>query len=97
MNKEETGRFYMEQLQQMAWIAGVFGLILMILFLKEKLSFFIRLAGRGILCTALLWGMDQALFFFGIQAVPGINPWTVLTGTILGFPGLCLLFGVCYF
>ena len=81
----------------MTWIAGVCGLILMIIFMKEKLSFIIRLICRGVVCTALIWAVDQALFFFGFSTVPGLNLWTVLTAAILGLPGVCLLFGVFYF
>ena len=33
---------------------------------------------------------------FGITPVIGINAITVLTSAILGFPGVCLLFGISF-
>lgn len=86
----------MEQTIGMTWILAVCVLVLMIVFLKEKLGFVIRIVSRGIICSAFIWAANQALFYFGITPVIGINAITVLTSAILGFPGVCLLFGISF-
>lgn len=86
----------MEQITGMTWILAVCGLVLFIVFMKEKLGFVIRFVCRGILCSAFIWATNQALFFFGIQSMIGINAATVLTSAILGFPGVCLLYGISF-
>lgn len=87
----------MEQTTGMTWILAVCALVLFIVFMKEKLGFVVRLVCRGIFYSAFIWAANQALFFFGIQSVIGINLITVLTSAVLGFPGVCLLFGISFF
>jgi inhibitor of the pro-sigma K processing machinery len=94
--REKLWQVIMEQLAGMKWILAICALILLIIFMKEKMGFVVRIVCRGVLCSALIWAANQALFFFGMTPVLGINPATVLTSAILGFPGVCLLFGIAF-
>lgn len=71
-------------------------LILIIISFKEKMGFLIRFVCRGVVLSAMIYGVNQALFFFGITMVVGINYVTFLTCAILGFPGVCLLYGLIF-
>ena len=84
----------MEQTTGMTSILIVCALVLFIIFTKEKLGFLVRILSRGVIYGLLLFGINQALPYFGIAPLFGINPVTVLTTAILGFPGVFLLFAV---
>lgn len=73
-------------------IAGVCGLVLMILFFKRKVETLVRFVIRGIVGTVTIYGVNQILIYFGIGTVVGINPITLLTSMILGIPGVCALY-----
>jgi len=73
-------------------IAGVCLLILGILFFKNKAEYLIRILLRGVIGTALIYGVNQVLTYIGIETLVGVNPVTVLTSMILGIPGVCALY-----
>ena len=49
---------------------------------------------RSISGSLLIWVMNYYIEMQGYSFVIGLNPGTVLTSGILGFPGVILLFGI---
>lgn len=72
-------------------------LVLMIVFFRNKLASIIRFLTRGAVGGFLIYGVNNLLLTYGIPLAVGINPLTVLTGAILGIPGVCLLYAVAFF
>lgn len=84
----------MELYQEMLLIIAVCAIVLLILAVKTNshliLNFIIR-SIMGSFCIMLLnFFLKSAGYFIGV----GLNPGTVLTSGILGFPGVILLFGI---
>lgn len=61
---------------------------------KRKTEWMLNVLMRGILGTIAIYFINNALSGFGIPIEVGINPITVLTSGILGFPGLAALYGI---
>lgn len=61
---------------------------------KRKTEWMLNILMRGILGTIAIYFINNALSGFGIPIEVGINPITVLTSGILGFPGLAALYGI---
>lgn len=55
---------------------------------------FRRLICRAGFGAAGIWGANQCLAMLGIGWAVGINPLTILVLTLMGGPGLLLLYGV---
>ncbi len=84
----------MELYQEMLLIIAVCAIVLLILAVKTNshliLNFIIR-SIMGSFCIILLnFFLKSVGYFIGV----GLNPGTVLTSGILGFPGVILLFGI---
>lgn len=70
----------------------VCGLIFFLLFLRPKNSLLLRCMQRLVLGFVFIVLGDIAMQTMGISVHIGINPITLLTCTILGFPGVVGLF-----
>ena len=86
----------MNEIMNYLAIAGVCGLVLFILFFRNKVEAVVRLLIRGLVGTVAIYGVNQVLIYFGIGTVVGINPITVLTCMILGIPGVCVLYFISF-
>lgn len=75
-------------------IFTVFVMIVFIINTKQKIGLVIRFLLRGIVYTGLILLVNHGLFLLKIGVQVGINPTTVLTSATLGFPGVCLLYGL---
>ena len=84
----------METYQGAFLIVGVCGIVLLLLAVKRHSHLILNLVYRGGSGTILIFFGNQLMQLFGISLSIGVNPGTVLTSTILGFPGVILLFGV---
>lgn len=75
-------------------VAGVCGLVLLILVMKKKMRFFLQLLLRiGLGTVMIIWG--NSLFLRqGIAISVGLNLWSLLTSATLGIPGVALLFAI---
>ncbi|MBQ9990876.1 MAG: pro-sigmaK processing inhibitor BofA family protein [Lachnospiraceae bacterium] len=87
----------MENWQGAFFIVGVCAIILFILALKQHSHLILNLVYRGVSGTILIFLADQLVMAVGLSVFVGINPGTVLTCTILGFPGVILLFGMKFY
>lgn len=84
----------MDVVMSMQIVAGVCGLVLVIVFSKRKMQFFLQFLLRtGIGMAAILW-INSLLLQQGIQLSVGLNLVSLLTSGVLGFPGVALLFAV---
>ena len=68
---------------------------LFVLFLssfQKKRRLVLGLVERGILGFVTIIGLDQLFSYLALDLFVGVNVWTLLTSTILGIPGVCMLF-----
>ncbi|MCM1064640.1 MAG: pro-sigmaK processing inhibitor BofA family protein [Eubacterium sp.] len=68
--------------------------VLMVGAAKRKSEWMLNILMRGILGTIAIYFINNTLTGLGIPIEVGINPVTVLTSGILGFPGLAALYGI---
>lgn len=61
---------------------------------RRKTEWMLNILMRGILGTIAIYFINDALSGMGIPIEVGINPLTVLTSGILGFPGVVALYGI---
>lgn len=84
----------MDMKMSMQILAGVCGLVLVILIMRKKAQFFLNFLLRtGIGAVAILW-INNVLMQQGIAVSVGLNPVTLLTSGSLGIPGVALLFAI---
>ena len=62
--------------------------------MKKKMEWLLNVIMRSILGTIAIYFVNLILAGAGIALGIGINPLTVLTSGILGFPGLIAIYGV---
>ncbi|MCM1049831.1 MAG: pro-sigmaK processing inhibitor BofA family protein [Clostridiales bacterium] len=87
----------MEKMGSMAAILGVCILVLVIGALGRKIEWIINFVLRAVLGTIGIYFLNNFLLSSNILVIVGINPMTVLTSGILGFPGLVVLYGINFF
>ena len=87
----------MENWQGALFIVGVCAIILLILALKRHSHLILNIVYRGVSGTILIFLTNHLMMLAGLSVYVGINPGTVLTCTILGFPGLILPFGMKFY
>lgn len=80
------------------WLIGaVCVIVLLILTFRTKVEFMVNLVLRSVLGTIAIYFINGLLTWGGVGVMVGINPYTVLTSGILGFPGVALLFGIGFY
>lgn len=84
----------METYQGAFFIIAVLGMVLFILAAKTQSHMIINIALRGISGSILIFAINCWMKMEGYPYSVGLNPVTFLTSTILGFPGVALLFGI---
>lgn len=78
-------------------IMGICVVILLALAWRRRLEWLINLLLRGVLGAVAIYFINLAVAGQGYPALVGINPATVLTCSVLGFPGLAALYGLQIF
>lgn len=78
-------------------ILGACILALFIGALRGRAEWLLNAVMRSILGTIAIYFINGTLEKAGIVSAVGINPITVLTSGILGFPGLAALYGIGIF
>ncbi len=84
----------MELYQEMLVIILVCAIVLFLLAVKTNSHFILNFIIRGITGSFSILILNFLLKSAGCFVQVGLNPGTVLTSGILGFPGVILLFGV---
>ncbi len=78
-------------------IMGICVMILLALAWRRRLEWLLNLVLRGVLGAVAIYFINLAVVGQGYPALVGINPTTVLTCSVLGFPGLAALYGLQIF
>lgn len=68
--------------------------ILCVISLRRHAEFLLNFLLRGVVGVVSIVLINEILEAQNLAAMVGINPWTVLTSAILGFPGVALLYGI---
>lgn len=75
-------------------IMGVCVLALLAFAWRRRLEWLLNLLLRGVLGAVAIYFINLAVASRGYPTLVGINPATVLTCSMLGFPGLAALYGL---
>lgn len=75
----------------------VCGAVLIMGVMKGKMEWLLNILMRSILGTIAIYFINNGLAAAGIDLGVGINPITVLTSGILGFPGLAVIYGLGFY
>ena len=75
-------------------LVAVCAVVLFMGVIKKRSEWLLNILMRSILGTIAIYFVNGALAGAGINLGVGINPVTVLTSGILGFPGLLAIYGV---
>lgn len=84
----------MEAYQGAFFIIAVLGIVMFIIAVKTNSNLVLDFVIRSISGALLIFVMNQWLEIEGYPWSVGLNPGTVLTSGMLGFPGVILLFGI---
>lgn len=87
----------MERFNSAAAIIFVCVLVLLIGAFGRKIEWIINFVLRAVIGTIGIYFLNNFLIVRDISVAVGINPMTVLTSGILGFPGLVVLYGINFF
>ena len=84
----------MDVKMSMQILAGVCGLVLLILVMKKNAQFFLNFLLRAGVGAATILLVNSILVKQGIAVAVGLNFWSLLTSGSLGIPGVALLFAI---
>lgn len=84
----------MEVYQGALWIIAVCAMVMFIMAAKTNSNLLINFILRSVLGSLLIMGVNYGMGVIGYSYTVGLNPGTVLTSGMLGFPGIILLFGI---
>lgn len=87
----------MENMGGMAAILGVCLVVLIIGAMGKKVEWLVNFVLRAVMGTIGIYGLNLLLASQQFPVAVGINPLTVLTSGILGFPGLMALYGIGFY
>lgn len=90
----EKGGSVMGLYQEMFMIIAACGIVLLILAVKTNSHLILNFILRSITGSLLIVFFNFLLKMGGYFFMVGLNPVTVLTSGILGFPGVVLLYGI---
>ena len=78
-------------------ILGVCLIVLMIGAMGRKVEWLVNFILRAVMGTVGIYCINYVLAMKQISVAVGINPFTILTSGILGFPGIAVLYGIHFF
>ena len=84
----------MEIYQGAFLIISVWGVVMLIVASKTNSHIILNIVLRSILGSLLIFAVNQWGKMEGYPMLIGLNSFTVLTSSILGFPGIALLYGI---
>ena len=84
----------MEIYQGAFFIIIVLAIIMLIMAVKTNSNLILNFVLRSVAGSLLIFGINFCLESAGYSLAVGLNPMSVLTSGILGFPGVILLFGI---
>ena len=87
----------MENISGAAMILAVCLIVLAIGAMGRKVEWLVNFVLRAVMGTVGIYAFNHLLAARQMQVAVGINPLTVLTSGILGFPGVAVLYGINFF
>ena len=72
-------------------------IVLMIGAMGRKIEWLVNFVLRAVMGTIGIYCVNYVLAARNISVAVGINPLTILTSGILGFPGIAVLYGIHFF
>ncbi len=75
-------------------ILAVLLAVLLIGALRQRAEWMLTFLFRMATGTVMIYFINMAIVSYNMEFAIGINPLTVLTSGILGFPGVLLLYGI---
>ena len=78
-------------------ILGVCLIVLMIGAMGRKVEWLVNFILRAVMGTVGIYCINYVLAMKQISVAVGINPFTIFTSGILGFPGIAVLYGIHFF
>lgn len=87
----------MELYQGAFFIIAVLAMVMLIMAVKTNSMLILNFVLRSVVGTLLIFGGNYLVEAIGFSVSVGLNPVSVLTSGILGFPGVILLFGIKFY
>ena len=87
----------MELYQGAFFIIAVLAMVMLIMAVKTNSMLILNFVLRSVVGTLLIFGGNYLVEAIGFSVSVGLNPVSVLTSGILGFPGVLLLFGIKFY
>ena len=78
-------------------ILGVCLIVLLIGAMGRKVEWLVNFVLRAVMGAVGIYCINYVLAMQQISVAVGINPFTILTSGILGFPGIAVLYGIHFF
>lgn len=88
---------FMGNISGVTAIIAVCLIVLAIGAMGQKMEWLINFVLRAVMGTVGIYVFNYLLAARQVQVAVGINPLTVLTSGILGFPGVAVLYGIHFF
>lgn len=87
----------MENVGGVVTILAVCLIVLAIGAMGRKVEWLVNFVLRAVMGTVGIYAINYMLAARQLEVAVGINPFTVLTSGILGFPGVAVLYGIHFF
>ncbi len=97
LEKDLFGHENMNQNTGILWIVGICAGVLLIGAMRKRTEWLLNFVLRMVLGTLAIFLINSSMQKFGMASGVGLNPATVLTSGILGFPGLAMLYGIYFY
>ena len=78
-------------------ILGVCLIVLIIGAMGRKVEWMVNFILRAVMGTIGIYCLNYVLAAQQISVAVGVNPLTILTSGVLGFPGIAVLYGIHFF
>lgn len=97
MRRNGPGDWIMDNVGGVITILAVCMIVLAIGAMGRKVEWLVNFVLRAVMGTVGIYAINYMLAARQLQVAVGINPFTVLTSGILGFPGVAVLYGIHFF
>ncbi|MCH5270588.1 MAG: pro-sigmaK processing inhibitor BofA family protein [Lachnospiraceae bacterium] len=83
--------------QGMLLVIGICAAVLLLISLQKRAEWLLNFILRMVMGSLAILAINASLPGLGIAGGVGLNPVTVLTTGLLGFPGLTALYGIYFY
>lgn len=79
------------------FIVGACACVLLLGAMRRRAEWLLNFILRAVVGTLAIFFINVAMQKAGVVSLIGLNPVTVLTSGLLGFPGLAMLYGIHFY